>query len=300
MSAFNTYTGARYVPLILGEYDANRVTGYEPLSVVLYEGNSYTSKTFVPKGVAPTNELMWACTGNYNAQIEQYRGEVTQAIEDLNSFKLSVGSTIVYIGFFPRLAGETDDTQRLQRAIDSFTGDYAGTLIIDTTLYISAQITVNKTGLVLQGVGVQKSKIVSSFGGVSIFVKPLKNGAIFNNSGQNRFYMNDIRLQATGDAVTSGTGLWLQWVFSSSFTNLMTSGFKKHIYFKGSHCNQFYTLYQQNADINNVELHNRGVGISGDGVVDEAGEVFSGDNCVTGGWMHNTMWDLTNLRIVDL
>lgn len=71
----NTYVGMRYVPLFDGEW--NNAKDYEPLTVVSIEGNSYTSKTFVPAGVSPVgNPDYWAETGNYNAQIEAYRQEV--------------------------------------------------------------------------------------------------------------------------------------------------------------------------------------------------------------------------------
>lgn len=76
MATYNTYIGARYVPLIMGAYDATKA--YEPLTIVLYEGASYTSKQAVPAGVAPTNDEYWALTGNYNAQVEQYRTEVNE------------------------------------------------------------------------------------------------------------------------------------------------------------------------------------------------------------------------------
>lgn len=70
------YIGARYVPLISDpiEWDADKE--YEPLTIVTNQGNSYTSRQFVPKGTPITNEQFWASTGNYNAQIEQYRQEV--------------------------------------------------------------------------------------------------------------------------------------------------------------------------------------------------------------------------------
>lgn len=78
------YTGARYVP-IFGRKGESTVTWdsyhpYEPLTIVTYKGNSYTSRQYVPAGIDITNETYWACTGNYNAQIEQYRKE-TQAVQ---------------------------------------------------------------------------------------------------------------------------------------------------------------------------------------------------------------------------
>jgi len=79
------YIGARYVP-IFGRKGEDSIewdnTGtYEPLSVVLYQGNSYTSRQFVPVGVEITNQEFWAITGNYNAQVEQYRRDTAAARE---------------------------------------------------------------------------------------------------------------------------------------------------------------------------------------------------------------------------
>jgi hypothetical protein len=52
---------------------------YEPLTIVIHEGNSYTSKQAVPKDIDITNEAFWALTGNYNAQVELYRRETAAA-----------------------------------------------------------------------------------------------------------------------------------------------------------------------------------------------------------------------------
>lgn len=86
------YIGARYVP-IFGRKDETSIqwdnsAPYEPLTIVLYQGNSYTSRQYVPTGVDILNEEFWALTGNYNAQVEAYRREVQEfsnrieAVED--------------------------------------------------------------------------------------------------------------------------------------------------------------------------------------------------------------------------
>ena len=72
------YTGARYVPLFADPEEWNNVRTYEPLTIVLHEGNSFTSKQFVPKGIDINNAEFWAETGNYNAQIEAYRNSVVE------------------------------------------------------------------------------------------------------------------------------------------------------------------------------------------------------------------------------
>lgn len=73
------YIGARYIPLYMGDWDDTK--SYEPLSIVNYQGDSYTSMQYVPAGIAITNTSYWAQTGNYNSQIEAYREE-TQAVAD--------------------------------------------------------------------------------------------------------------------------------------------------------------------------------------------------------------------------
>lgn len=75
--ATTQYIGARYVPLFADPIEWDNTKQYEPLTIVTNSGNSYTSRQFVPSGIEITNEEFWALTGNYNAQIEQYRNEVT-------------------------------------------------------------------------------------------------------------------------------------------------------------------------------------------------------------------------------
>ena len=73
------YVGARYVPLFANPIDWDITKAYEPLTIVYYQGNSYTSKQSVPTGTDINNDTYWALTGSYNAQIEQYRAEVVAA-----------------------------------------------------------------------------------------------------------------------------------------------------------------------------------------------------------------------------
>lgn len=70
------YVGARYVPVFADPPEWSDTIGYEPLTVVLHEGNSYTSRQSVPVGIGIDNTAYWAETGNYNAQVEAYRQEV--------------------------------------------------------------------------------------------------------------------------------------------------------------------------------------------------------------------------------
>lgn len=68
------YVGARYVPIVVGEWDKTHT--YEPLMVVTYQGNSYTSRQYVPADIEITDESYWVLSANYNAQVDAYRREV--------------------------------------------------------------------------------------------------------------------------------------------------------------------------------------------------------------------------------
>ena len=120
------YIGSRYVP-IFGRKGEDSIewdnTGtYEPLTIVLYQGNSYTSRQFVPVGIEITNEEYWANTGNYNAQIEQYRQEVSALNANFNLLNKEVKNGITYAT--PEMFGASgdgikDDSEALISAIKS-------------------------------------------------------------------------------------------------------------------------------------------------------------------------------------
>lgn len=86
--AVTQYIGARYVPLFADPMQWDSTKTYEPLTIVYNGGNSYTSRQYVPAGIQIDDDAYWALTGNYNAQIEQYRAEVARcdgritAVED--------------------------------------------------------------------------------------------------------------------------------------------------------------------------------------------------------------------------
>lgn len=91
------YVGARYVPLFANPPQWTNDRQYEPLTIVLYQGNSFTSMQYVPIGIDITNEEFWAQTGNYNAQIEQYRQEVkeyTKKIADIENTQQTQAESI--------------------------------------------------------------------------------------------------------------------------------------------------------------------------------------------------------------
>lgn len=184
------YIGARYVPIFgrKGEpsIEWDDSAPYEPLTIVLYQGNSYTSRQYVPAGVEITNGQYWANTGNYNAQVEQYRQETKAANDKLSALgvntpndaaelltqigKADAASTLnskLFAGldihdltdaeeFQKHTIGVnaanygfdgTDDTGKLQALIDK---NYNVYIPSDVTAHINA-VTINVNDITLQG-----------------------------------------------------------------------------------------------------------------------------------------------------
>lgn len=90
------YVGARYVPVFADPLEWDDKRSFERLTIVSYLGSSYTSKKDVPSGVLPTNTEYWALTGNYNAQVEQYRQQTEELLNNIvfgNSYIITVGKS---------------------------------------------------------------------------------------------------------------------------------------------------------------------------------------------------------------
>jgi hypothetical protein len=87
------YVGSRYVPKIMGEW--NKALQYEALSVVTYMGNSFTSKVPVPaNSVEINNTDYWVNTGNYNAQVTEYKEMVEKEIEDRKNTDTEISNNL--------------------------------------------------------------------------------------------------------------------------------------------------------------------------------------------------------------
>lgn len=98
------YVGARYVPKIYtnsvnpssADWEAN--TTYEPLTIVTYNGSSYTCRKEVPATVGnpAQNPLYWANTGNYNGQIAVLDSRISDLEDEITN--ITTGRKFVLIG----------------------------------------------------------------------------------------------------------------------------------------------------------------------------------------------------------
>ena len=91
--ALHQYIGARYVPKFYenpngtSEWLPNVI--YEPLTIVTYDSNTYTSKKTVPAsiGIPANNPQYWAATGNYNAFMEEIQDEIDDIRDDITELQ---------------------------------------------------------------------------------------------------------------------------------------------------------------------------------------------------------------------
>lgn len=131
--ANNIYIGNRYVPVFASPVEWDNLREYEPLTIVTYLGTAYTSRKTVPVGTSLDNTEYWVVTGNYNAQVEQYRqatvqleaevGTLTEKVNgfednidtlngDMATLKNTVNNTVV-----PSVTTLSELTQNLQKDV---------------------------------------------------------------------------------------------------------------------------------------------------------------------------------------
>ena len=90
MNIERQYIGARYVPILGGEW--NPQASYQALTIVTHLNSSYTSRKPVPPGIAITNDEYWVLTGNFNGQVEEIRQLAVSAQETADAANTSAGN----------------------------------------------------------------------------------------------------------------------------------------------------------------------------------------------------------------
>ena len=91
------YVGARYVPVFANPLEWSDTREYEPLTIVTYRGNSYTSMQYVPTSISIADTAYWALTGNFNAQVEAYRAEVRAFDDRINANAAAINTNAAAI-----------------------------------------------------------------------------------------------------------------------------------------------------------------------------------------------------------
>lgn len=140
------YVGNRCIPMPMGNWDKNKE--YENLSVVLASnGDSYTSKKNVPKGIELSNTEYWAISSRFNAQLEVQKQRID------NIVALPSGST----------TGDAELTD-IRVGADGVTYNTAGTAVRE-------QVSSLKEDLSKKVENPKSAEV-----GQSLYVKAIKNG----------------------------------------------------------------------------------------------------------------------------
>lgn len=80
------YIGARYVPMFADPVKWDKERAYEPLTIVVHNGDCYTSKCFVPVGADISNSLYWVKSQDYNYQFDQLKQVVADLSKQVTAF----------------------------------------------------------------------------------------------------------------------------------------------------------------------------------------------------------------------
>ena len=163
------YIGARYVPKFFensatGDSTWAPGTSYEPLTIVAWNDNSYTSKKAVPPTVGAPNLNLdyWVLTGDIGSGIGALSERMDAAESDIDDLEEDVNDIKVNTDFFLYPTGDTTD-----RAADiaEKLRDYGVCYFANGDFYVYQEITMPE-GASLIGVG--NSKLHLMYDGVLI------------------------------------------------------------------------------------------------------------------------------------
>lgn len=170
------YVGARYVPKLMGEW--NKALQYEALSIVTYEGNSFTSKIPVPANIDISNNEYWVNTGNFNAQIANISN---------NMQKLGTYYTPEYFGC--KGDGVTNDTVNFQKCIDACIEDNKSLMCFPNKSYL------------LDGINLKNCKNVDFNNCKLIATSTCKSLITINTNNDNILMQNVVCIDENCDSV---------------------------------------------------------------------------------------------------
>lgn len=203
--ATRQYIGARYVPKFYENSDgtAEWRSGviYEPLTIVTYNGNSYTSKKVVPATIGDPsgNPAYWVATGIFNEQVESIRQELedteARVDETFRTTLRSIGSRRFVIigdsyaeGYTPdgnvtgwpevmvsRLGLNADQYEILYRGGSGFSVAYQGKSFIDLLNDSSISDPETVTDVIVEGGYNEYTQTWAAIGsGIASFISAAK------------------------------------------------------------------------------------------------------------------------------
>lgn len=250
------YIGARYVPTFYlnsnGTPEWESGVAYEPLTIVTYNNNSYTSRKPVPAEVGnpSANAEYWAQTGVYNAQI----GELSDRVDALAADMKKYFVTPEMFGAVGN--GVANDTTAMQDAVDS------GYIVLLTGKYLIDPVTVSKETYII-GEGGQ---VIPTLVGAA--PSPTKTAFICTGNA----VIDNVEFIGS----TSATGALTRYpVINANNTEYLTVKNCNFENFGGEYVNQhgtpiwdFYAVYIKAIDVDTVRIeHNTFSGNANDEII---------------------------------
>lgn len=154
--AYHQYIGARYVPKFYensaGTAEWRSGVIYEPLTIVTWNGNSYTSKKMVPSviGDPSLNPDYWVATGLFNQQVADLSDRLITAESNIDVLNNKTGY------YTPEMFGAAGDgvTDDYQAFVDMLAAMPEGAIAILTAkkYIVSKQLEVTKNLLRFTGI----------------------------------------------------------------------------------------------------------------------------------------------------
>lgn len=176
----NIYIGNRYVPTFADPIEWDNLRTYEALTIVTYNGTSYTSKKSVPTGIDLNNNEYWVATGNYNAQVQDFinkvndlSGETEKNKNELDNRSKSEwckGKSLYFCGDSNLATTGTSDDVKISEVIQEMLPD---TTIIDLN---------PNTGAMWTTIGSQLSQVPETADAVFIWCGGNDIGACVNGN----------------------------------------------------------------------------------------------------------------------
>lgn len=226
------YVGARYVPVFYnnpdGSWDWESGVSYEPLTMVKYGTNTYTSKSQVPATVGSPNEnpQYWAQTGDYNGTILNLQNQLNKKMGATDTFV-----SAEYLGILPENTGE----QNLA-AYNAIPNNVPITIVFGNGTYNFSSSIILYNCFNLKGQG---------FNTTLKFTSTTDPAIVLPNSATSDSYAFQYRGSYIRDMVISGTpsvdGVVMGFPSIASliniplmiFTNILITGFKTGFYAEG-------------------------------------------------------------------
>lgn len=229
--AVTQYIGSRYVPLFADPIEWSNQNTYEPLTIVLYQGNSFTSKQAVPKGIDITNEEFWAVTGNYNAQVEQYRRDTLALGRKLPSTEFDETNTVkAYVdGIDSALQESIVDLASLlpsedfteQNTVKSYIDSTAATIVSDMTESLSNAIEESTSNAYVGRHGAKEKTLGLPW--QSIIDEIIEDGAVIDFGSGIWFIDTPIQIPVNSVKAIAGSGALLIAYNNDAIIRIVTS-----------------------------------------------------------------------------